>query len=106
MSHVLHALLAGYCLLNAFACAGVGARALTANRQTPPMTQSTIAMHVTQPCNILLHVATQSTLNHVLIFEMVVDPCNLVFGQLFRLPLWIDSQRKTNFDRLRATDPK
>src|SRR5262249_5797076 len=67
--HLLDTLLAGDRLARAFARAGVGARALAADRQTAAVAQAAVAADVAQPGDVLLHLAAQRTFDGVFAIE-------------------------------------
>src|SRR5262249_26460431 len=87
---LLDTLLAGDGLARAFARAGVGARPLATDRQTPPVPYAPITADVPQPCNVLLDLPAQRAFDGVFPVEDTGQPANVVVGQLLGPALRID----------------
>src|SRR5438034_3715052 len=66
---LLHALLPGHGLARALAGPGVGSRALAAHRQAAAVARAAIATDVLEALDVLLHLAAQGALDHVLAIE-------------------------------------
>ena len=100
---ILDALLAGDGLLRALASACIGTRALAADRQTAAMTNAAIAADISQPRDVLRHLATQLPLDNVILVQQGRDPRDFVFAQLAGTDMRIDARLVAQLSRdLRA----
>jgi hypothetical protein len=78
--------LAGYGLPpRALAPTGVGVGPLTPHRQPPPVSHASIAADLYEPLDVHGDVSSEITLDHPLVLNDLLDPQNLVFGEVFDL---------------------
>src|SRR5262245_1723931 len=90
-THFLDALLAGNRLARALAGAGVGARALAADRQTAAVAQTAVTANVAQPGDVLLNLSAQRTFDRVFAVEQSGDAREFLVAQLLGAALGIDA---------------
>jgi len=82
----------------AFASAGIGARALTANRKSATVANATIAVDSLKAFEISLNLSAEITLNQDLIGIDRVDDCvDLLGAQIFSAGVRIDVRLLKNF---------
>src|SRR6185312_1020465 len=87
-----HFLLAGDRLGGAFARAGVGVRALAADRKPPAVTQAAIAPQIHQALDVHRHIAAKITLHQIIAIDDFADLNDLGFGQIAHAARRIDTQ--------------
>src|SRR6056297_1867363 len=94
---VLDALLAGNGLPRAFPRASVRLGALAANRKAQTVTQTAIALDLTQPSDVLGQLATQGTFDRVVSLQKSGDSAEFFVAQIAGRAGGIDAQLFANF---------
>src|SRR5690606_20157776 len=91
-------------LLRAFACACVGARALTTHRQIAAVAETTVTSDFDQPLDIELHLPAQISFNLVVLGDIFTQLVDLCIGQIFNPGVRIDLGGAQHFLRTRQAD--
>src|SRR6056297_2810390 len=91
MRHTGGDVLRDLALCGAFARACVGVRPLTAHRQVPAVTQTTVATEVHQTLDVHLHLAAKIALDGEIGVDMLADLEHLGIGQLVHATRLVDA---------------